>query len=45
MTDYVLKISSFAGLVSGARHFRGRVEGPHEQSCHGGIMYRAGDRL
>lgn len=41
MTDYVLKISSFGGMVAGARHFRGRVEGPHPQSCHGGTRFNA----
>jgi hypothetical protein len=39
MTDYVLKISSYAGLVAGARHYRGRVEGPHPKSCHGGTVF------
>jgi hypothetical protein len=39
MTDYVLHVSCYAGLVPGARHFRGRVEGPSPESCHGGTMF------
>lgn len=41
MTQYILKISSFGGLVPGAKHFRGRVEGPYPQSCHGGTRMGA----
>jgi hypothetical protein len=41
VTDYVLKISSYGGLVAGARHYRGRVEGPHPKSCHGAMSYNA----
>jgi hypothetical protein len=40
VTDYVLKISSFSGIVPGAHHFRGRVEGPYPRSCHGGKSSR-----
>jgi hypothetical protein len=39
MTDYTLHISSFGGLVPGARHYRGRVEGPYPESCHDGTMW------
>lgn len=41
MTQYILHISSYAGLVGGAKHFRGRVEGPYAESCHGGSRYNA----
>jgi hypothetical protein len=41
MTDYVLHISSYAGIVPGARHYRGRVEGPHPVPCHGGTVFNA----
>ena len=41
MTDYILHISSFEGIVSGACHYRGRVEGPHPDSCHGALHYNA----
>lgn len=43
MTDYVLKISSFGGIVAGATHYRGRVEGPHPGSCHGGRIFQGWD--
>lgn len=39
--DYVLKISSYVGLAPGAKHFRGRVEGEHPESCHGGTRFNA----
>ncbi len=39
MTQYILHISSYDGLVPGARHYRGRVEGPRPESCHGKIHY------
>lgn len=29
MTDYYLRVSSYAGYVAWAKHFRGRVIGPH----------------
>jgi len=35
MTHYILHISSYGGLVPGAQHYRGRVEGPRPKSCHG----------
>lgn len=35
MTDYILQLSYFGGIVPGSTHFRGRVEGPHASSCHG----------
>lgn len=38
---YVLKITSFGGIVPGAYHFRGRVEGEFPRSCHGGTSYNA----
>lgn len=41
MTDYVLKISSYRGIVPGATHLRGRVEEPYPESCHGGMSYNA----
>lgn len=41
MAQYILHISSFGGLVPGASHYRGRVEGPHPESCHGGRVYNA----
>jgi hypothetical protein len=41
MTDYVLKVSSYGGIVPGATHYRGRVEGPHPESCHGSMTYNA----
>jgi hypothetical protein len=44
MTDYNLEITSFSGLVPGARgHYRGRVKGPHAVSCHGGIRFNGSD--
>lgn len=42
MTQYILHISSYDGLVPGACHYRGRVEGPHPESCHGGTRYSGG---
>ena len=41
MTDYELHISSYKGVVPGAKHFRGRVTGPHPVSCHGGTVFNA----
>lgn len=41
MTQYILHVSSYAGLVPGARHLTGRVEGPHPPSCHGSTHYNA----
>lgn len=43
MTDYVLHVMSFQGIVSGATHFRAKVEGPHPKSCHGGQMLVPGN--
>lgn len=37
MRKFALRISSYEGLVPGARHWRGRVEGESERSCHGSI--------
>lgn len=39
MTDYVLKVQSWGGMVPGAKHYRGRVEGPWPKSCHGGTIW------
>jgi hypothetical protein len=39
VTDYVLRSSSFVDTVPGASHYRGRVEGPHPKSCHGGTVF------
>jgi hypothetical protein len=41
MTRYILRVSSFAGTVPGATHFRGRVEGELARSCHGGTHFNA----
>lgn len=41
MTDYILELSSFGGIVAGAVHWRGRVRGPHPKSCHGGTVFNA----
>jgi hypothetical protein len=35
---------SYDGIVPGASHYRGRVEGPHPQSCHGGTRYADGKK-
>jgi hypothetical protein len=43
MTDYELKISSYTGLVAGARHYRGRIQGPYPESCHGGTTFNGWD--
>jgi hypothetical protein len=40
---YELHISSYAGLVAGAVHYRGRVVGEHSRSCHGGTTYNHPD--
>lgn len=42
MTQYVLEISSYAGIVPWAAHYRGRVKGPHPESCHGGTRHSGG---
>lgn len=42
MTQYVLKILSYAGIVPGARHYKGVVEGPSPSSCHGKMTSRSG---
>lgn len=39
MTNYALRISTYAGTVPGATHYRGRVTGEHPKSCHGGQIY------
>lgn len=39
MTDHHLQISSYAGLVGGARHYRGRVRAEAPKSCHGGLIF------
>jgi hypothetical protein len=44
MIQYVLHVMSYDGIVPGARHYRGRVEGPHPQSCHGGTRYSGGKK-
>lgn len=41
MTQYILNISTFSGLVPGATHYRGRVKGPYPESCHGGTRMGA----
>lgn len=43
MTDYILTISSFSGIVYGATHYRGTVRGPHPRSCHGGEIFHGWD--
>lgn len=35
MTQYILHVMSYDGLVPGASHYRARVEGPHPSPCHG----------
>ena len=42
MADYILHVMSYAGTVPGAVHYRGRVEGEHPKSCHGGTTYHGG---
>lgn len=42
MTQYILRVSSFDGLVPGAVHYRGRVEGDYPKSCHGGSRHGGG---
>lgn len=42
MTDYVLEVRSFAGIVPGARHFKGMVKGPRPEPCHGGTITHHG---
>lgn len=39
MTDFELHVSSYSGIVAGAVHFYGRVQGPHPESCHGRMSY------
>jgi hypothetical protein len=42
MTDYELHVSSYGGLVFGAHHFYGRVNGPNPEPCHGNrLRYNA----
>lgn len=41
MTQYTLHVSSYEGIVPGAVHYRGRVKGPHPQSCHGSTHFNA----
>jgi hypothetical protein len=41
MTDYILELSSYGGIVAGAVHWRGRVKGPLPRSCHGGTVFNA----
>jgi hypothetical protein len=41
MTRYILHISSYAGIVPGAVHYQGRVEGEHPGSCHGSTRFNA----
>jgi len=43
MADYFLRITSYAGLVPWAHHYRGRVQGERPQSCHGGTTYHGSD--
>lgn len=38
---YSLRITSYSGLVAGAVHYRGRVDGEHPRSCHGASHYNA----
>jgi len=42
VSDWILHISSWAGTVPGAVHYRGRVEGEHPRSCHGGTVFHGG---
>jgi hypothetical protein len=39
--QYVLHVMSYEGIVPGAKHYRGRVEGEHPPSCHGRTHYSA----
>lgn len=43
MTQYILTISSYAGIVPWAVHYKGVVKGPHPPSCHGGTTYHGSD--
>ena len=41
---YILHVSSYAGIVAWATHYRGRVEGEHPEPCHGNTTrYNAPD--
>jgi hypothetical protein len=42
MSGYFLEISSYGGLVAGARHYRGWVKGEYPKSCHGGTVFSGG---
>jgi hypothetical protein len=42
VTDFILEISSYDGIVPGAKHYRGRVKGEHPRSCHGGSTFHGG---
>lgn len=45
MTQYILKISSWAGTVPGASHFYGRVEGPRPRPCCPGPEHHSGGKV
>jgi hypothetical protein len=41
MTDYVLHVMSYKGVVPWAVHFKGKVEGPSVPSCHGAMKFNS----
>lgn len=43
MAKYTLTISSWEGIVPGAKHYKGRVTGDYPQSCHGGSTIYHGE--
>lgn len=43
MTQYILNVTSYSGIVAWATHYRGHVEGPHPDSCHGNTRFNAPD--
>jgi hypothetical protein len=43
MAAYELHISSYGGLVAGAVHYRGRIQGESPRSCHGGKAFNHPD--
>lgn len=43
MAAFVLHIMSYMGTVPWAKHYTGRVEGEHPESCHGGTRFNGQD--
>jgi hypothetical protein len=39
VTQYILNVQSYVGIVAGATHYKGTVKGPHPESCHGGTRF------